>query len=766
MINTGVMKTLISLILGSFLLSGTVGADKNAWEPGRNRLVTRWAGQVGPDAALPEYPRPMMVRKEWTNLNGLWEYAIIPGGISAMRPDRYDGRILVPFCVESSLSGVGRRLAPDEVLWYRRFFELPKTWPGRHVLLHFGAVDWECRVWVNGREAGSHKGGYDPFSFDVTDFLKDGANELIVLVRDPTSSGTQPRGKQNEVEGGINYTSTSGIWQTVWMEPVSAAFIESLNIVPDIDRGLVSITVNSPGAAGADRVSIAAKAGGETIAEAEGVPGETVELKIDKAEQWSPENPFLYDLVIALERDGEAVDRVGSYFAMRKISVGRDVDGIPRILLNNEPLFQFGLLDQGFWPDGIYTAPTDEALRYDIEVTKKLGMNLIRKHVKIEPDRWYYHCDRLGVLVWQDMPSGEAEKSEESGKQFRIELKAMIDALRNHPSVVVWIPFNEGWGQHDSVGIADWVKACDPTRLVTEASGWKDNGAGDIRDVHSYPAPDFYEIVHSRPMPEPEAGRAIVIGESGGVGVNIPGHLWKEDDGWGWLNLSDSRALTDFYVILLSRFHQLIPRGLCAAVYTQTTDIETECNGVMTYDREVIKLNVSEAADAARRLRLTRAPVFKTLVPASLESPQAWKYATSAQAAGWMEPGFDDRNWKIGHGIFGSARKAQNVPIGTIWTEKEIYLRRTFVLSKVPDEFGLRICHDEDADVYINGKLVKTVEGWKERDGYLTALKDIVVGPGASTLREGENVLAVHCRQTGGSQTIDVGLLEVLTKKE
>jgi hypothetical protein len=753
------------------MLSGSFRAEADPWKPAGDRFMTRWAGDVSPGNALPEYPRPMMVRRDWMNLNGLWEYAITSAGLDVPNkerfksvPDRYDGLILVPFCVESSLSGVKHRLTPDESVWYRRSFDLPEKWRGKRVQLHFGAVDWECRVLVNGKEAGSHKGGYDPFHFDVTDLLKDGANELIVFVRDPTSSGYQARGKQMDVEGGIFYTSTSGIWQTVWIEPVSSAFIESLKIDPDIDHQSVSVTVNGRGTTNTDHVSVVSKAGGKTAAEAGGVAGEAIKLKINKPELWSPDNPFLYDLTVELERDGKVIDRVESYFAMRKISVGPDPDGLPRIMLNNKPIFLLGLLDQGFWPEGVYTAPTDEALRYDIEVTKKLGLNLIRKHVKIEPARWYYHCDKLGVLVWQDMPNGPTEKSEESRKQFRVELKAMIDSLHNHPSIIEWIPFNEGWGQHDSVAIADWIKSYDPSRLVTEASGWIDNGAGDIKDLHSYPAPDFYEIVHSRPMPKPESRRAIVIGESGGVGVNIPGHLWKEGDGWGWLNMGDTRALTDFYIILLSRFHQLIPRGLCAAVYTQTTDIETECNGLMTYDRKVIKVDVQKAADAARGFYQTPAPIFKELVPTSLERPQEWKYATTEQAGGWTEPGFDDRSWKMGKGVFGSERDKKNIPIGTVWKEKEIYLRRTFTLARVPEEFGLRICHDEDAEIYINGKLVKIVEGWKERDGFLTALKDVVVGPGVKALRAGENTLAVHSRQTGGNQTIDVGLLEVQNK--
>ncbi|MCH2115437.1 MAG: glycoside hydrolase family 2 [Pirellulales bacterium] len=884
------------------------------WEPAKDQLMTRWAKEVSPDNALPEYPRPIMVRPQWMSLNGLWEFAVtskvvstslptsekhrrawryttdkpppgwqdpafddsqwktgkgafgttmtpnvrigtvwdqpdiyvrssfaletIPaaaglriyhdedaevyvngrlvqqfkgfttyytdvlndkvagllkkgentiavhchqtGGGQAidvgiiemhsethweLKPDKYDGHILVPYCIESPLSGVHQRFNGDKALWYRRSLTVPKQWQGQRILLHFGAVDWHCRVLLNGKEVGSHQGGYDPFHFDITDFLTDGANELVVMVKDPTSSGNQARGKQMDAEGGIFYTSTSGIWQTVWLEPVPSDSIEELIIVPDIDNATLRVTVNIRGTGGTDEVRIAAKTGETKIASAMGTVGDSIELKISSPKLWSPDNPFLYDLTVELLKDREVVDSVKSYFAMRKISIGKDARRIPRIMLNNKAIFQYGLLDQGYWPDGIYTAPTDEALRYDIEVTKSLGMNMIRKHVKIEPARWYYHCDRLGILVWQDMPNGPTAASEASKRQFRAELKAMVDFLRNYPSVVVWIPFNEAWGQHDSVEIANWIKKYDTSRLVTEASGWSDHGAGDIKDVHSYPGPNFSEIPHSRLMPEAESERAIVIGESGGMGINIPGHLWKNGVGWGWLNLKDSAALTDFYLVLLERLEQLIPKGLCAAVYTQTSDIETECNGLMTYDREVIKLEMERAVAATHKLYNHSGTTFQVLVATSLEQPQEWQYTTATPAAGWQGGGFDDQDWQTGKGVFGSERMYKNISIGTAWTEKQIYLRRTFVLRRVPEEFGLRIYHDEEADIYINGRLVKKIEGWVERDGYLTALKDVFVGKANGVLREGENTMAVYCRQTTGSQAIDVGVLEVLRSR-
>ncbi|HID23795.1 MAG TPA: glycoside hydrolase family 2, partial [Planctomycetaceae bacterium] len=426
-------------------------------------LFTRWTSQVRPETVHPEYPRPQMVREAWRNLNGLWDYAVV--ATDAPQPSKFDGKILVPFPIESALSGVGKRLDETSRLWYRRSFVVPKDWNGKRILLHFGAVDWDATVWVNGKQVGSHRGGYDPFRFDITDALKPGGSqELVVAVWDPTADG-QAKGKQVRKPRGIWYTPSSGIWQTVWLEPVAATHLETLRIVPLFDESAVEIRPTIVGAPGSrlrlqvdvlesDRVirseTFALELPGEGDASKRATP--SLRVPVPDFKPWSPDSPFLYDLRITVIRDGQTVDRIGSYFGMRKISIGPDARGITRILLNNRFVFQIGFLDQGFWPDGLYTAPTDEALRFDIEFTKKLGMNMARKHVKVEMQRWYYWCDRLGLLVWQDMPSMAARRTPtpESRKQFELELKRLIETHINHPSIVMWIVFNEGWGQYDT----------------------------------------------------------------------------------------------------------------------------------------------------------------------------------------------------------------------------------------------------------------------------------------------------------------------------
>jgi len=559
------------------------------------KIMSKWAKEVSAENVLGEYPRPQMVRKDWMNLNGQWEYAIRPRRRS--QPKSFDGHILVPFCVESALSGVQKAVGEDKRLWYRRSFNVPEKWSNKHILLHFGRVDWETNVWVNGKPVGSHRGGYDRFSFDITDALKnDGTQEIVVSVWDPADEGYQPRGKQVKAPGGIWYTSVTGIWQTVWLEPVNAAYIKSIKIVPDIDVELVRVTALCSDAADGYTVEAEAKDGWFRKGKGKDRAGQKIYIAVDAPKLWSPDRPFLYDLKVTLkDSKGKKVDEVSSYFGMRKISLNRDKDGITRMMLNNEFVFQFGLLDQGWWPDGLYTAPTDKALRYDIEVTKKLGFNLARKHVKIEPARWYYWCDKLGLLVWQDMPSGDEyidrdesdiQRSRESAEQFKLELTRMIDNLRNHPSIIVWVPYNEGWGQYDTWEITRMVKERDRTRLVNSASGWADRGIGDIYDIHAYPGPA---------IPERQARRAIVLGEFGGLGLPIEGHTWQERDNWGYRNFRTAKELTDAYGVLIRNLYPMIDKGLSAAVYTQTTDVEIEVNGMMTYDRAVIKMDVKEA---------------------------------------------------------------------------------------------------------------------------------------------------------------------------
>ncbi|MBN2579638.1 MAG: glycoside hydrolase family 2 [Pirellulales bacterium] len=587
-----IFRPFLSGFLVTFLGAAISAAE---WRPVEGTLSTRWAKDVSPENVLPEYPRPQMVRPEWKNLNGLWDYAIRP--CDAARPEKFDGQILVPFPVESALSGVKKPVGEENRLWYCRTFDVPEAWRQGRVLLHFGAVDWETTVRVNGKEMGTHRGGYDPFTFDITDALIPGERQEVVLaVWDPTDAGHQPVGKQVRKPAGIRYTAATGIWQTVWLEPVPRQSVAGLKIVPDVDRGTVSVAVQTTGV-DRDRqcsVVVVARDDENEIARAHGPADKPVELNINQPRLWCPEAPFLYDLTVSLESSGKRLDEVTSYFGMRKIAVGKDAQGVNRLLLNGKPLFQYGFLDQGWWPEGLYTAPTDEALRYDVEMTKKIGMNLIRKHVKVEPARWYYHCDRLGLLVWQDMPSTDGfirgkdpdlKRPVEAADQYRTELRAMIDLCRNAPCVVMWVPFNEGWGQFDTKGITRWIKEYDPTRLVNSASGWTDRGVGDVNDVHAYPGPKMAPV---------EADRASVLGEFGGLGLPLEGHLWWNKKNWGYRNMKTRAELAKAYGKLMARLRPLVEKGLAAAVYTQTTDVEGEVNGLMTYDRAVLKIDAEK----------------------------------------------------------------------------------------------------------------------------------------------------------------------------
>ncbi|MBN1271980.1 MAG: chitobiase/beta-hexosaminidase C-terminal domain-containing protein [Candidatus Aminicenantes bacterium] len=571
------------LILMGISVSGC-GTPKAEWKPGEVPLKTRWTGEVSPADVLSEYPRPQMVRQDWLNLNGLWEFAVISRDVE--KPDRFDRKILVPFPVESALSGVCERINKSQKLWYRRSFNIPENWREKNILLHFGAADWETGIWVNGQKAGFHRGGYDSFFFDITTFLEKGASqELVVAVWDPTNEGGQPVGKQKNEPGGIFYTPTSGIWRTVWMEPVPTTHVRSLRLGTDKEKGNLFVDVEIFGPITDIELKVSVNAAGHSVAEAKGLPCDILEIIIPEARLWSPDDPFLYDLEVSLVgRDERDVDSLKSYFGIRGVSVGKGDDGINRLFLNKRPIFMLGPLDQGFWPDGLYTAPTDEALRYDLEVMKKMGFNMVRKHVKVEPERWYYWCDKLGLLVWQDMPNG-GNKTREDKQNFELEMERVIRNLINHPSIVMWVPFNEGWGQYDSARMVQKIRELDPSRLVDHASGWHDRGIADVVDIHSYPEPR---------SPQPEILRAAVLGEFGGLGLNIPGHTWKK--GWGYDLLQDRENLINRYEQLFSLLLPLIETpGLSAAVYTQITDIETENNGLITYDREIIKIPLAYA---------------------------------------------------------------------------------------------------------------------------------------------------------------------------
>jgi beta-galactosidase/beta-glucuronidase len=563
-------------------------AQPPTWKPAVGPLKTRWASLVSSDAPHPEYPRPQMVRPRWLSLNGLWQWAEADAGERVPAGQTLRDRVLVPFPIESALSGVMRSL---ERIWYRRTFEVPPDWLGSRIVLRFQAVDWEATVFVNGRQLGTHRGGYDAFALDITDALRrDRPQELIVQVYDPSDQGDQPRGKQAKKPGGIFYTPSTGIWQTVWLEAVPASRIEHLDLVPDVDASCLRILVRGVGVASRHLVQAVARNGSREVARAFGGTGAEIKLAIPENERklWSPADPFLYDLIVRLKDGERVVDEVRSYFGMRKIDLGADAAGRMRIRLNGEAIFQIGPLDQGFWPDGLYTAPTDEALRYDIEATKRLGFNMTRKHVKVEPDRWYYWCDKLGLLVWQDMPSAQ-NRSPQSRKQFEQELVRMVQGLRNHPSIVMWVVFNEGWGQHDTPRYVELVKRLDATRLVDNASGWADQKVGDVVDVHAYPGPA---------APKSEAYRAGVLGEFGGLKLAVRGHTWSEK-AWGYRETENSQDLLDRYRQLVAGALQA-DRGLSAAVYTQLTDVESECNGLLTYDRAQLKVDAERIAAANR----------------------------------------------------------------------------------------------------------------------------------------------------------------------
>jgi hypothetical protein len=747
------------------------------WKPAPAPLMTKWGKKVTPENAWQEYPRPQLVRKDWLNLNGLWDYAITAQG--AEKPKKWDGQILVPFAIESALSGVGKTITSKQVLWYSRTFELPAGWKEKRVLLHFEAVDWQTTVFVNGKQmsllgekdADEHLGGSDPFSFDVTDALKVGKNDLVVRVWDPTEGAAQPRGKQVSKPGGIWYTSVSGIWQTVWLEPVPEAWITGIRVSTDIEKGEVTVSVEANGKLDGiygmvELVDIPFSDGFGSQSKAVDL-GKSVTFKLDarKLKLWSPESPHLYKMNAQLWKQLKPFDFVSSYYAMRKISAAKDDKGVMRLMLNNKPLFQIGPLDQGWWPDGLLTPPSDEAMKYDLEVLKKLGFNMLRKHIKVEPSRYYYHCDKLGLLVWQDMPSGgvpargqfiapnaaeDAKFTDGEKKQFRKELKAMIDHLRHFPCIVTWVPFNEGWGQHDTNDILKWVKEYDPTRLVNGPSGWADRGFGDMKDAHIYPGPGMFPV-----MPD----RVSVLGEFGGLGLPLKGHLWKETDNWGYRTFKTTEELRDNYRLLVRRLHPLIGKGLCAAVYTQTTDVEVEVNGVMTYDREVIKLDVEETAKWHKAL-FGPPPEVRELLPTSEKTGQKWRYTTKEPVKGWEKADYDDAKWTEAEGGFGT-QGTPGAVVRTKWDSADIWIRRSFELKDVPTgDIVLRMHHDEDATVYINGVLaVKTT-------GYTTDYQEFFLSAeGRKALKKGANVIAIHTHQTTGGQYIDAGLIEVVEKK-
>ena len=621
-------KRIIASFAALLAVAGMLSAQQ--WAPAGDRIKTKWADEVSPTNAHPEYPRPQMVRQDWQSLNGLWDYAITPK--SQPCPRSFDGKILVPFAIESSLSGVGRTFTADDALWYKTTFSVPSAWKGKRLMLNFEAVDWKAEVFVNDIKIGSHTGGYTHFSFDVTPYLKSGANSLVVRVEDATDNDFQPRGKQVSKPNGIWYTAVSGIWQSVWIEPVAPAHITDYNVVSSIKDKAINVSVDAAGTQEGDVVKVFLLDGGigystETanaakpaadglyavLASGMTVPGGSVTLNVASPKLWSPDSPYLYGLDIQILRNGKVVDRVASYTAMREVGAYRKNGNTKLMGLNGEGIFQLGPLDQGWWPDGLYTAPTDEALKFDIQKTKDFGFNMIREHIKVEPDRWFYYCDQLGIIVWQDMPSfavskrwgmyyyGEGEDwpaSPEAKSNYYKEWTEIINQVKKFQCIAVWVPFNEAWSQFDTKDVVAYTKKLDPTRLVNQSSGgnWEE-GVGDILDNHHYPYPAFRMW---------DKNMINVLGEYGGIGLPIEGHLWQADKNWGYVQYKNGDEVLAEYTDFAEQLKQLIKQGCSAAVYTQTTDVEIEVNGLMTYDRKVIKMD-------EKKLRAVNEGIIKSM---------------------------------------------------------------------------------------------------------------------------------------------------------
>lgn len=737
----------------TLLLASGLGAPLHAqWKPVEGKIMTRWAKDLSPDEVWTEYPRPLLERESWSNLNGLWDFQVT--GKDDDQPSSWETQILVPFAPEAALSGVGRIIEADEATWYRR--PLPAPVSGNRTLLHFEAVDYDTTVWVNGREIGKHRGGNTPFSFDITDALKADGNELIVRCYDATEE-FQLNGKQRRKAEGIWYTRVTGIWQTVWLENVPQRSLEDLDFACDIKAGTVTVTPKLRGNAVSGekvRVSIA---GGPT---AEGTGKLT--LKIPNAELWSPENPKIYDLKVELiDRSGKVIDSAKSYTALRKVGKTKDANGHWRFTLNDEVIFHWGPLDQGWWPGGLLTPPSDEAMLSDIEFLRDAGFNMIRKHIKVEPRRYYMHCDRLGMLLWQDQVSGgpsprwtrfdrnpeDAKWPSEHAEQWVVEYKRMVDHLRDHPSIVVWTPFNEAWGQHDTVAMGKMAIDYDKTRLINIASGGNFWEIGDIADEHRYPHPGF-------PFEQKRLDDYIkVVGEFGGHGFPMEGHLWDANArNWGYGGLpKDIDEWKERYRQSINILCELRKQGVAAGVYTQTTDVEGEINGLLTYDR-VEKLDAGWFKELSDKLLNTPDVVERTTVLATaVEKAETWRYTTSEPGDGWQTAGFDDSSWKSDTAGFGTVG-TPNARVRTDWKSSDIWLRKEFNAKPRSDgSYVISVYHDEDAQVFLNGSKVADLTG--HTGGYVSIpLAD------ASLVKSGKNVIAVHCHQTQGGQFIDLGL--------
>ena len=745
------MKNRICIIFTLVLLLEYSFIQAQNWAPVPGQIMTNWANDVTPENVWKEYPRPQMVRTDWLNLNGLWDFEITDRDTNKIAIN-YARKILVPFCVESALSGIKETITGKQQMMYRRYFTVPSNWNQKYLILHFEAVDYETKVWVDGKYVGMHKGGYDHFQFDITGFLsKEQKHEIKIVVWDPTNEGSQPIGKQAlpAIKNVTKYTATSGIWQTVWLEPINDVAIESIKIIPNIDNATISLQTKVVGATQGTRIKIQAFDQGKEIASSIAADDELVSLQLNQPKLWSPTNPFLYDLKLSLVKDGKVVDEVSSYFGMRKISMGRDQEGYMRILLNNAIIYQLGPLDQGYWPDGILTPASDQALRYDIAYLKKIGANMDRMHMKVQPERWYYHCDQLGILVWQDMVSPTKfidTKSNLNSSDFELEHNITVDQLYNHPSIIQWVLFNESWGQYDTERLTAALKAKDPTRLVINASGWHDKKVGDIRDFHDYTIHPAIALVTKNDE------RAMVLGEAGGFDLLIPGHLWTPDlktetklkTNWtidfkkGVVKSADE--LIEKYTILLDDLFQLKKYGLNAVVYTQISDVEDEISGWMTYDRKVSKL--PDTTFAALHQQFFKPTITgKYILPLSMNTAQQWNYRFTAPSNDWIK-NTTIADFKLGEAPFGiESNNAHKV--NTTWNTNSLFLNKEFTLTALPSKLSLVACNTGITDVYINGAYVMQFNNFLKNDPEVKISESLLSDKAMKLLKVGVNQLSL-----------------------
>ena len=761
------MRNSIKLFTTLAALAIAMNCAAQTWERKSAPIMTTWGENIDPENVWTEYPRPQMVRQEWLSLNGTWDFLKRTSVNHEYESNKknFFQKILVPYPVESALSGImdtNFEENTQSTFVYSRTFTLPRSYKGKNIILHFGAVDWKSTIYVNGVKAGEHTGGNDPFEFDITSLLhKKGVQEIQVCVSDPGEKGGQPVGKQTTNPGGCFYSPVSGIWQTVWVEPVNTSHIDGYKVTSDIDKGTITLLVASQ-SADASATIVVTKEGKEIARLENQAVNKDNTITIPNAQLWSPDAPHLYDMTIQLYENGKKCDEIEGYFGMRKISKGM-VDGHPCFLLNNKPLFHFGVLDQGWWPDGLLTPPSDIAMKYDIEVVKSLGMNTIRKHIKVEPARWYYHCDRMGMLVWQDMPSKGFDENGTIGTQefikenFYDECRRVTASLQNHPCIVSWVVFNESWGQyasgddkHTRCGV-EAVRSVDDTRLINAASGWVDFEVGDIIDKHSYPSPSL----QSNPLNE----RVAICGEYGGITLKVSGHQWKESD-MEYTSVDDRKKYADRFNGLTVAVQSLQEKGIWGAIYTQTSDVEGELNGILTYDRKVLKIApeyMASVKDGIERTINYRTRLNIVLPAADTSPDEIWSYTTEEPGSNWYTPSYDDASWKKGIAGFGGDNPP-NAYIRTDWTGKDIYIRRHFSIGDLSEDeiksLHLWMYHDDDCEVYINGVKAFETKGWTSA----YCMQPISNEALATIKPNSDNIIAMHTYQDRGGQYADAGL--------